>query len=159
MLFDDHGHPVPYKIIELSLSEFQSAFVDGLEDTSHRKNLFRRYLQFINEVKTSFGIAFFQWIDGSFVTTKSLPEDLDVVTFLPYDIMIQKIGAVFYFREHAITKYSVDAKFCPVCKWNHRFYADSKQQESYWANLYGFSRQDAEGKKWPKGIIKIDFQP
>ncbi len=81
-----------------------------------------------------------------------------MVTFLPYDTMSQKINAVFYFRENAKTKFNVDAKFCPVCKWNHRFYADSKEQEIYWATLYGFTRQDAEGKIWPKGIVKINFQ-
>ena len=82
-----------------------------------------------------------------------------MVTFLPYESMIQKIADVFYFRENAKAKYNIDAKFSPVCKWNHRFFEESKKQEAFWQNLYGFSRQDAEGKKWPKGIIKIDFQP
>lgn len=158
MHFDEHGNLAPYEIIELSLPEFQFRFVDGLEDAPHRKNLFEQYLQFVEELKTAFEISFFQWIDGSFVTTKAMPGDLDVVTFLPYDTMNQKINAVFQFRENAKSMFSVDAKFCPVCKWNHRFYADYKEQENYWAMLYGFSRRDAEGKKWPKGIVKIDFQ-
>lgn len=158
MRFDEHGHLAPYEIIELSMSEFQSVFVDSMEDTAHRKNLFRQYLQFVNEVKSAFGIAFYQWIDGSFVTTKPLPEDLDIVTFLPYDTMIQKISIVYRFRENAKTLFKVDAKFSPVCKWNHRFFEESKKQEAYWQNLYGHSRPDIDGKKWPKGIVKIDFQ-
>jgi hypothetical protein len=120
--------------------------------------LFRQYLQFINEAKNAFGIAFFQWIDGSFVTKKVFPGDIDVVTFLPYDIMTRQIDAVFHFRKNAKSLFEVDAKFSPTCKWNHRFFEDAKKQEAYWQNLYGFSRPDAEEKKWPKGIIKIDFQ-
>lgn len=159
MQFDEHGHLMPYEVIELFLPAFQATFVDGMEDAEHRKILFRQYLQFVNEVKKAFGVAFFQWIDGSFVTTKPLPGDIDVVTFLPYDIMTQKIGAIFHLRENAKSLYGVDAKFSPVCKWNHRFFEESKKQETYWQSLYGFSRPDFEGKKWPKGIIKIGYQP
>ncbi len=76
MQFDEHGLLLPYSITELLLPEFQSAFVDGLEDVSHRNNLFQQYLQFVGELKIAFGATFFQWIDGSFVTTKATPGDI-----------------------------------------------------------------------------------
>lgn len=157
--FDEHGHLLPYQISELTLPEFEAFFVNGLSDQNHRRELFERYLVFVEELKRAFQVPFFQWVDGSFITRKDLPGDIDVVTFLPYDIVIKKAVSVQHFIKSAKTTYFVDAAFCPVCKWNHRFYQESKEKEAYWLNLYTRSRLDVFGKRHPKGLIKIDFQP
>ena len=71
--FDEHGHLSPYKIIEITLSEFETLFVNGVGDINHRKELFEQYLKFVVDLKSAFESPFYQWIDGSFITTKEQP--------------------------------------------------------------------------------------
>ena len=84
ILFDERGHVFPYEVIEMTLEQFEQVFVEGLEDVAHRRRLFSRYLQFVNELKKVFPSQFFQWVGGSFATKKPFPGDIDVVTFIDY---------------------------------------------------------------------------
>ncbi len=158
MRFDEHGHLLPHKIIDLSLPDFAVFFVENLPDSVHRRGLFERYLGFVGDLKSTFRTPFFQWVDGSFITTKEQPGDIDVVTFLPYEMMTSSIQAVHHFRETSKARYQVDAKFSPVCKWNHRFYESAIEQEKYWKQLFGFSRPDDSEVRHPKGIVKLNFE-
>jgi hypothetical protein len=51
----------------------------------------------------------------------------------------------------------MDVKFSPICKWNHRSYLESKEQESYWYELFSTSREKYDGSRNSKGIIKLNF--
>jgi len=157
--FDEHGHLLPYEIVELTLSEFEAFFVDSLNDRAHRRSLFEDYLRFVAAVKTSFGVSFHQWVAGSFITTKEFPGDIDVVTFLSYETMLKKAGFIQHFKSTAQETYRVDASFSPICKWNHRFYETAKMWEVDYFNLYSRSRPDNDLVKHPKGIVKINFFP
>jgi hypothetical protein len=109
--FDEYGHIFPHQIIELTLPEFQAFFVDGLSDQNHRRELFERYLVFVEDLKRAFQVPFIQWVDGSFITRKEFPGDIDVVTFLPYDVVTKKAVSVQHFIKSAKKAYFVDAAF------------------------------------------------
>jgi hypothetical protein len=83
--FDEKGHLIPYDIIELTLAEFEVFFVEGLEDRAHRRGLFDNYLRYLEALKAVVEAPFYQWVDGSFVTLKSSPKDIDVLTFIEYE--------------------------------------------------------------------------
>ena len=51
-----------------------------------RRRLFDEYLNYIIFLKQFELGNFFQWIDGSFVSTKSKPNDIDIVTFIDFKI-------------------------------------------------------------------------
>jgi hypothetical protein len=158
MQFDRLGHLLLYNIQEISLEEFNYFFVEKLEDTTHRRQLFEKYLLFLTELEKVFQKDFFHLIDGSFITQKDFPQDIDLVVFLPHEKMIRYLSTIYDFRKNAKNRFQLDVKFSPVCKWNHRNFEDSKHQEAYWLDLFGFSRADKLGKRNPKGIIKINFQ-
>jgi len=155
--FDEHGHLMPYSIVDLTLSDFEAIFVDNLEDKIHRKALFADYLRFVEDISTAFGAPFYQWLAGSFVTKKEFPGDIDTVTFLPYDAVIKNAKQVNYFKTLGRDKYNIDASFSPVCKWNHRFYASAQLWETEYYHLYSRSRPDENLIKHCKGIVKISF--
>ncbi|MFN0033977.1 MAG: DUF6932 family protein [Saprospiraceae bacterium] len=155
--FDEHGHLMPYSVVELTLPEFEAIFVDGLADQGHRRTLFEDYLRFVEEVKTAFDAPFYQWLAGSFITTKELPGDIDTVTFLPYDVVVKNAEQVNHFKSFGQDIYRVDANFSPVCKWNHRFYESAQMWETEYYDLYSRSRPDENFIRHPKGIIKISF--
>jgi hypothetical protein len=158
MQFDNNGHLMPYEIQEITLDEFRYFFVEKLGDSGHRTQLFNNYLRFIEDLKASFVVPFYQWVDGSFITTKEFPGDIDVVTFMSYETITNKAAEVHHYRENAKTEYLVDAAFCPICRWNHRYFEKYKKNEEYWNNWYRFSRPNNEFNRFPKGIIKISFE-
>ncbi len=154
--FDEKGHLMPYEIIELTLSEFETSFVDGLDDRTHRRGLFQKYLSFLEDLKVSLGVPFYQWVDGSFVTTKVFPGDIDLVIFLDYDWLVKKMGVILDYKNHSHEKYKVDAHFAPFANRRHRFYSNTLKMEADWRHTYGTSRPE-NGIRHPKGIVKIDF--
>ena len=73
--FDVNGNIIPYEIIEVSLNIFQKKFTFN----EHRGEIFEEYLAFCDTLK-SIGVKnFYQLIDGSFITQKIFPKDIDVV--------------------------------------------------------------------------------
>ena len=82
------------------------------------------------------GIAFFQWLNGSFTTTKLLPEDIDIVTFIDYDQFAHKLKTITRFYAIGKYEYGVDAHFVATCKWNHRFYQRAQSDKAYWKNIF-----------------------
>jgi hypothetical protein len=84
---------------------------------------------------------------------------VDVVTFLPHEVMMQKIKVVNFLKATAKENYQIDAHFAYFCKWNHRLFERSKVDENALKLFFGFSRKDERDRRWPKGIIKINFLP
>jgi uncharacterized protein DUF6932 len=70
MEFDRRGHLKPYSLIESSLEELGEVFTEELKNQQHRKELFRRYLAYLEELKSTVKVEFEQWVNGSFTTKK-----------------------------------------------------------------------------------------
>lgn len=82
--FDEFGNLTPYKIIETDLITLEAYFVTAFPKSKTRKRLFENYLSYIYRFQDEVFPIFEQWIDGSFVTQKENPKDIDIVTFLDY---------------------------------------------------------------------------
>ena len=82
----------PYEVIDLTLEEFRRFFVDDLEDVEHRKGLFDNYLSFLDVLKHTLKTPYYQWITGSFITAKKQPGDIDLVTFVDYELFIKNLS-------------------------------------------------------------------
>lgn len=156
MRFDERGHLFPHTVIETSLSDFEKIFVQSLENREHRYGLFENYLRFVNELRKAFEAPFYQLIDGSFITRKEFPGDIDLVTFVRFEVLNRKNHLARYFLENAKTRYGIDGYFAGTCRRGH-YYESAVKDEAYWLNLYGLSREDENGVRHPKGIIKIQF--
>lgn len=157
IIFDEKGHVYPYEVIEMTLTVFEQEFVTNMEDRAHRKHLFSNYLRFIEDFRSALGISFFQWVNGSFTTTKQLPGDIDVVNFIEYDQFAGKLAIIDMFHSIGKSSYSTDVHFAATCKWNHRFHHRAVSDEAYWKDIFGFSKPDESEARYPKGIIKIKF--
>ena len=80
--FDKNGYIVPYETHQTTLDEFQQVFVDAFPESETRQRLFDNYLGWIFDFQRDIFPYFTQWINGSFVTQKLNPNDIDFVTFL-----------------------------------------------------------------------------
>jgi hypothetical protein len=71
----------------LSLMDFKARFVDPFEGEAKatRLNLFQKLEAFVQEFMVS-GMRCEIWIDGSILTEKPEPEDVDVAVILDHDV-------------------------------------------------------------------------
>lgn len=153
LFFDENGNLTPYDIIESSWDDFLSTFVQGFDDNQKRLLLLECYLKYLDELKTAFKVPFYQWVNGSFVTKKEHPGDIDMDTFLPYDLIVKKAIFVEKLRKSSKQVYGIDGFFAPAANWNHRFYDSTLKEAERWKTLFGTSREGL-----PKGIVKLKFE-
>lgn len=75
-------------IYDLSLDEIEQEFVVG--KSKRRHDIFEKYKYHLNEIKDT-NCCLNHWIDGSFVTLKENPDDIDTLT--EFDgVKIEKLG-------------------------------------------------------------------
>ncbi|MFH1325850.1 MAG: hypothetical protein ABIH48_00065, partial [Candidatus Falkowbacteria bacterium] len=115
------------------------------------------YLNYINDLKSIIDGFFYQLINGSFITQKTKPSDIDIVTFADYKKLESKYESMKFLLTHSKQHYMMDGYFAPVCTTGHFYYKKAIEIEKYWLNLFGKSREDKTGNRYSKGIIKISF--
>jgi hypothetical protein len=159
MEFDELGYLSPYKVIETNLETFERIFVSNFENSDTRKKLFQNYVSYINDFKNQISENFYQWIDGSFVTSKLNPNDIDIVTFLNADIYQYKTPQLADFQGIKLkTEQKSDCYFVKEYPAEHKNHEIITHYDSVeWFHLFSKSRVQRNGKRHSKGIIQINF--
>lgn len=133
-------------IHDLTKDDLPNHFVTPFINQEKRLKLIERFSYLIEKVE-EIGISFEVWIDGSFVTNKEEPNDIDIAFFydpnaanlLPADkkIIFQEVA------NNSISKYryNCDVYFLPN---------DSIDLRSYWRGWFGFTRTEKA-----KGFARI----
>lgn len=146
--FDDNGNLQPYKAIELDLSVVEDMFTYN----THRKDLFYVFKNYLVELNSTLKTPFALWIDGSFVTKKKNPNDIDLVVFVNANEYEYKKGQLWGFKEKY--KYQdLDIHLVPVYPYNHKnrvFITDYLTSDYY--KLFDSDRADNK-----KGFIQLKF--
>ncbi|RDB07498.1 DUF6932 family protein [Runella aurantiaca] len=141
--FDPNGHLVSYDIVSIDTYQLEEYFIFN----EHRLNIYRSFKKFIHSVK-ALGLSEFDiWIDGSFATLKTRPNDIDVVCFVnhyTYDSHYKALGSL------RIAFPQVDAYFVKLYPLGHLNYNFSKFNELDWYHLLTKDR-----KRRSKGILKM----
>jgi uncharacterized protein DUF6932 len=100
------------------------------------------------------------WVGGSFVTQKQDPQDLDAVFFLDYRVCENKktvLDNVWFNGELKFTK-GLDVYYSIEYPASHNRHFLSHLNHLYWEDLYGHTRQDAAGRRFPKGFVELKFK-
>jgi len=81
------GLLIPGNNILSSVEELERVFVKSIQ-TNQRNQLFNNYKAYSKSLKDLCGDnSLFQWVDGSFVTRKPNPGDIDLVTFINFEVV------------------------------------------------------------------------
>jgi len=88
--FDKNGYLTPYDIVSSDLETLEEYFVKAFPGSETREPLFQNYVQYVNDLKNHITPQFTQWIDGSFITRKLNPKDIDLVTFIDARVFQEK---------------------------------------------------------------------
>jgi hypothetical protein len=153
--FDKNGNLTPYEIVEYSLTEIECYFVDGFPNSITRKNIYDGLVNYILDIGIYFSSSWSIWIDGSFITTKLNPEDIDIVNIFEWNETLNDNRGIFednFWADKSKKAYKVDANFMAVYSKNDSRYIDTIEMTAYWHSWFGKSRQP---DKFPKGFIEL----
>jgi len=129
------------EIRERCVEDFRSG---GAGNPKVRREIMDRFEEFIAELQT-FNTQFEIWIDGSFVTEKPQPNDVDIVIFGDLNTISGPEAQRFEnLCNYAEQRYLTEAYFCPF---------GNQDLRSYWRGWYLFDRMES-----PKGAFKIEIK-
>lgn len=156
LVFNHSGLLVPDSKITSSIAALEDEFVIKLP-SKKRQDLFKSYAQYCEDFKKACGLdKLHQWVNGSFVTKKLIPGDIDIVTFLNHD-MVQNLGQTLdnfkYPNSEAI--YGVDAYIVEVYPEGHpkRYFYTSDW--AYWYDRFTKTRR-IKGNRLAKGFLEME---
>ena len=99
------------------------------------------------------GPGFHQWVDGSFVTRKLNPGDIDVVTFVDAKAYYRNEREIDALRDYQRDyKTGVDEYFVKQYPAAHRKYAFYHTDLAQWRNEFSTSRA-----RKSKGFLQLNF--
>ena len=158
MEFDLIGHLTPSTVIPTTFETFETLLVQSFSKDSTRHSILEGYKKYLIKLKSILNVGFYQWVDGSFVTEKINPNDIDIVTFVDYKVFFSKETALMGLTSpESKLIYKVDAAFVPVYPINHKLHQVTVWDIHFWENFYGHTRPDNQNNKMPKGFIQLNF--
>lgn len=156
--FDKYGNLLPYDVVDTNLSLFDNYFVKEMKNKEHRYELYKFYINYIKRLNELITQSYFQWINGSFVTKKIKPNDIDLVSFIDYRIVEKyepELKSFIYPLSKSI--HNVDAYIVKVYPSEHEKHKLYKSDSLYWMHQFLKTKPNKQGKQMNKGFIKIDM--
>jgi hypothetical protein len=145
--FDGNGYLTPHQIIHLSLTEIERLFTYN----SQRKELFVVLEGFLGNLKFTLIAPFQVWIDGSFITTKEFPNDIDLVIFVNANEYEHWKNRLWGFKD--IYKYQgLDVHLVCVFPHSSRKRIETEYSTNDYYKLFNLDRQNVK-----KGFIQLKF--
>lgn len=157
LTFNHSGLLVPDKKISSTIEELENEFVSKIS-SSKRTEIFKAYVKYNEDFKKVCNLEeLHQWINGSFVTKKNNPGDIDLVTFIDYEtvtILGSKLDNFKYPNSETI--YGVDAYIIEVYPEEHKNNIRFVSDKAYWLDRFTKTRR-IRGNKLSKGFLEIKF--
>ena len=136
-----------------------STFVEPFGKNSTRKNLFIGYLRYNQDLARLLNDRpYEQWIDGSFISKKLNPSDIDLVTFISHEV-VNDLGDRLAKFQSSLAKenYGIDGYVVRVYPESHRLFVRTSSDTVYWRHWFGTTKLDRHKRRHNKGFVKINF--
>ena len=153
MKFNTHGVVEP-GLHRYSLEKFKKEFIDSFPASQSRKCIFDEFIILLQKLTVNYQPTEI-WLDGSYVTNKLNPNDLDLLVFLNVEdwIKFNEDNCIEKLRDNHL----LDA-YVAISSTNENLEKVSQDdsnviinQRNYWRGQCGYDRNDN-----PKGIIVIE---
>lgn len=136
----------------IDFSEFEEFFVNGFDTSQTRKAIYESFIAWLQDAVSKYKILEI-WIDGSFVTQKINPNDVDLVVYVHAQDFIEVANNWSSIRNKPL----IDAYYAlAICEESEKIvppkdYNTWVNQRNYWRGQFGYDRNDT-----PKGFIVLD---
>jgi hypothetical protein len=154
--FDKFGNIVPYEVHPVSVIELEEEFVLPFTSSNTRGKILEGHNNYIIELFQILEQNFFQWLDGSFVTQKLDPNDIDVINFVHYsELTNEKVNSLRRFLTHVGNpkdEFKVDGFLVPVYEPTDPRFSFTQAKYNEWRLFFG---KDRNGN--PKGLLQLNL--
>ncbi len=144
LIFDNNGYLFPYDILPTDWE----VFVNTFGYNACRAELLADYQDFISTLCGILRIDHRQWVDGSFVSQREKPGDIDVVVFVPHTHFGNATDQLKQLKKEWEGR--IDCYFVETFPIGHQRYEIGRADELDW---YHFLHTDR--RKRPKGILEL----
>jgi hypothetical protein len=135
------------------IDDFWELCVKSFAGNSHRQQLFQEWKLYndrLQRIVESHRLT--QWIDGSFVTNKLAPNDIDFVTFIPHHLYEpQKDGLIEFYSTVSLYTNGLDAYICPVYPTEHANYQLTRHYRTIWMKRF----KNIKNTSGEKGFLEL----
>lgn len=158
-LYDIRGFLRPYQIIQADLPTIKSNFVDSFEETSTRQQLYQGLLTYNQDLSNLLeNPPYSQWLNGSFISTKINPRDIDLVTLLDHELIKQHESDLKPFLSQSSRPfYGIDAYIIRIYPEKHPLFSRTQSDLAYWAHWFSRTRRNRKKQTFSKGFIEIKY--
>lgn len=150
-----------------TLADVQSGLVDRFPTSSSRRHILQGLQLYISDLE-SLGISGRLWLDGSFVTGKNHPGDVDLVPVVSFELLNRLSPAAQQLAPRLLNgkkstqpKYKVDSYWVICAPASHPTYQSWVGAAHGWHNFFGHTKQwpDANGTQiqLAKGMLDLSF--
>ena len=125
--------------------------------------IYNDFTNLTTTVKSIINSSFYILVDGSFVSNKENPNDIDFVFVIPVNLLenklfLEQLEKHFYAfknkKNRVLDFYTIPDS---VENSNDEFKVKAERLLNYWTGFFGKTRKDEFGKQQEKGILKIEF--
>jgi hypothetical protein len=139
-----------------TVGKLRQLCVCGFPLSTTRKAIFSRLIDVIRKLREA-GIVGNLWVDGSFLTQKINPNDVDIVLEIEADALnsgsAELKNAVAWLNSNLKATHLCDSYLCVVFPQGHANYGYGEWNKALWIRTFGFSR----GNNY-KGIVVIELR-
>lgn len=141
-----------------TFNQFEKQFIEDFPTSETRKQIYTKFCDWFKQLVEILTPRYI-WLDGSFLTKKINPNDLDLVIFYrPEDITSKPLAEELKEFIHKTSKaYDCDAYLCLTLghlkEHQKQDFGTLSIMETYWMGQFAFDRN-----RRPKGIIEINSE-
>lgn len=154
-LFNEQGLLVPAEGIWTTVDDLCECFVRSFPASETRAHLFQNWLNYNQLLRQEIGADFTQWINGSFVTQKLNPKDIDIVSFIPSHLFRKFEKRLDYYWTDNWEKEGVDAYLVMLRQANEADYSKTPGDIADWHKRYTSTKPVIGMHRQSKGFLMI----
>lgn len=149
--YDTRGNLQPAEIHETTPDKLREKHVINFPNSLKRPAIYAGWQKYVAEFASEVSPTFQQWIGGSFITKKEDPRDIDVVNFVPPEVLT---AAVNRFDESygSKEKFMVDGRTIAVYPEGSPCYELGRWQRAHWLKFFTHDKQGNE-----IGLLSMEF--
>jgi hypothetical protein len=157
--FDIRGYLKPYGKNNIDQNRFREEFVDPFDEESTRKKLYEGLSRYNDDLKNLLGNhRYAQWVDGSFISTKINPMDIDLVNLIDHQLVENFENELKNFVSRKGRElYGIDGYILRIYPEGHPKYVRTKSDLAYWENWFSKSKMTRRKQRFPKGFVELEF--
>lgn len=157
--FNFDGFITPDRGIEVSHDQLANLFIEGFPGEERRRLLWERYLQWLADFRSTVSEEVEIWIDGSYVTKRKTPGDIDIVVLIDY-LVWQETESIFHNlkSQYGNMKSGLDLYYIVVYPENHVKYHLMQANKAEWRHLFTRTRPNRRRTVFKKGFIIVHYE-